>query len=103
MPGMKDSRADADANSSYDVENAVHVGRLMEAHGHAFYEEPCESDRLDRPVWARRAHGLPRDWSRMSFGDGARLEGQPEGDPVTGVGDASCVSEALVAPSRGSG
>ncbi len=37
----------ADANSSYDVEKAVRVGRLMEEHGYAFYEEPCEFDRLE--------------------------------------------------------
>jgi L-alanine-DL-glutamate epimerase-like enolase superfamily enzyme len=37
----------ADANSSYDVGNAVRVGRLMEEHGYAFYEEPCEFDRLE--------------------------------------------------------
>jgi L-alanine-DL-glutamate epimerase-like enolase superfamily enzyme len=37
----------ADANSSYDVPNAVRIGRLMEEHGYAFYEEPCEFDRLE--------------------------------------------------------
>jgi len=36
----------ADANSSYDVENAIRVGRLMEENAYAFYEEPCEFDRL---------------------------------------------------------
>jgi L-alanine-DL-glutamate epimerase-like enolase superfamily enzyme len=37
----------ADSNSSYDVENAIRVGRLMEEYGYAFYEEPCEFDRLE--------------------------------------------------------
>jgi L-alanine-DL-glutamate epimerase-like enolase superfamily enzyme len=37
----------ADSNSSYDVENAIRIGRLMEEHGYAFYEEPCEFDRLE--------------------------------------------------------
>jgi L-alanine-DL-glutamate epimerase-like enolase superfamily enzyme len=37
----------ADANSSYDAENAIRIGRLMEEHGYAFYEEPCEFDRLE--------------------------------------------------------
>ncbi len=37
----------ADANSSYDVPNAIRIGRLMEEHGYAFYEEPCEFDRLE--------------------------------------------------------
>jgi L-alanine-DL-glutamate epimerase-like enolase superfamily enzyme len=36
----------ADANSSYDVREAIRIGRLMEAHGYAFYEEPCPFDWL---------------------------------------------------------
>lgn len=36
----------ADANSSYDVKEALRVGRMMEAHRYAFYEEPCEFDDL---------------------------------------------------------
>jgi L-alanine-DL-glutamate epimerase-like enolase superfamily enzyme len=40
----------ADANSSYDVAHAVAVGRRMEEHGYAFYEEPCEFDDL----WATK-------------------------------------------------
>jgi L-alanine-DL-glutamate epimerase-like enolase superfamily enzyme len=31
----------ADANGSYDVRRGVEVGRLLEAHGVAIYEEPC--------------------------------------------------------------
>jgi L-alanine-DL-glutamate epimerase-like enolase superfamily enzyme len=36
----------ADANSSYDATEAIRIGRLMEAHGYAFFEEPCEFDDL---------------------------------------------------------
>jgi L-alanine-DL-glutamate epimerase-like enolase superfamily enzyme len=36
----------ADANSSYDVPNAIRVGRLMEEHRYAFYEEPVAFDEL---------------------------------------------------------
>jgi L-alanine-DL-glutamate epimerase-like enolase superfamily enzyme len=36
----------ADANSSYDVREAVHIGRLMEEHRYAFYEEPVPFDWL---------------------------------------------------------
>jgi L-alanine-DL-glutamate epimerase-like enolase superfamily enzyme len=36
----------ADANSSYDAGEAIRIGRLMEKHGYAFYEEPCEFDDL---------------------------------------------------------
>ena len=41
----------ADANSSYDATEAIRLGRLMEAHGYGFYEEPCEFDDL----WATKA------------------------------------------------
>lgn len=36
----------ADSNSSYDAPEAIRIGRIMEAHGYAFYEEPCEFDDL---------------------------------------------------------
>jgi L-alanine-DL-glutamate epimerase-like enolase superfamily enzyme len=41
----------ADANSSYDAREGIRVGRLMEAHGYGFYEEPCEFDDL----WSTKA------------------------------------------------
>jgi len=34
----------ADSNSSYDVPNAIRIGRLMEEYDYAFYEEPCRFD-----------------------------------------------------------
>jgi L-alanine-DL-glutamate epimerase-like enolase superfamily enzyme len=40
----------ADANSSYDAREAIRIGRLMEEHRYAFYEEPCEFDDL----WATK-------------------------------------------------
>lgn len=36
----------ADSNSSYDVENAIRIGRLMEEHDYGFFEEPCPFDHL---------------------------------------------------------
>lgn len=36
----------ADANSSYDVAEGVRIGRMLEAHGYGFYEEPCPFDWL---------------------------------------------------------
>jgi L-alanine-DL-glutamate epimerase-like enolase superfamily enzyme len=36
----------ADANSSYEAVEATRIGRIMEAHGYGFYEEPCEFDDL---------------------------------------------------------
>jgi L-alanine-DL-glutamate epimerase-like enolase superfamily enzyme len=36
----------ADSNSSYDVPEAIRIGRMMEEHGYGFYEEPCPFDEL---------------------------------------------------------
>jgi len=36
----------ADSNSSYDVENAIRIGRLMQEHNYAFFEEPCPFDHI---------------------------------------------------------
>jgi L-alanine-DL-glutamate epimerase-like enolase superfamily enzyme len=36
----------ADSNSSYDAKEAIRIGRIMEANGFGFYEEPCEFDDL---------------------------------------------------------
>lgn len=41
----------ADSNSSYDTKEAIRIGRVMEAHGYGFYEEPCEFD----DVWSTKA------------------------------------------------
>jgi L-alanine-DL-glutamate epimerase-like enolase superfamily enzyme len=41
----------ADANSSYDVREGIRIGRLLQAHGYGFYEEPCEFDDL----WSTKA------------------------------------------------
>jgi len=36
----------ADANSSYDVETALKIGRIMEAYDYGFFEEPVQFDYL---------------------------------------------------------
>jgi L-alanine-DL-glutamate epimerase-like enolase superfamily enzyme len=36
----------ADSNSSYDVPNAIRIGKIMEEHRFGFYEEPCPFDEL---------------------------------------------------------
>ncbi len=36
-----------DSNSSYDVPNAIRIGRLLEEHNYGFFEEPCEFDHLE--------------------------------------------------------
>jgi L-alanine-DL-glutamate epimerase-like enolase superfamily enzyme len=40
----------ADANSSYDAKEGIRIGKIMEAHGYGFYEEPCEFD----DVWGTK-------------------------------------------------
>ena len=40
----------ADSNSSYDVPEAIRIGRIMEDYGYGFYEEPCEFD----DVWGTK-------------------------------------------------
>jgi L-alanine-DL-glutamate epimerase-like enolase superfamily enzyme len=37
----------ADSNGSYDVEEAIRIGRIMEAYKFDFYEEPCPFDWLE--------------------------------------------------------
>jgi L-alanine-DL-glutamate epimerase-like enolase superfamily enzyme len=39
-----------DANSSYDVPHALRIGRMLEEHGYALFEEPCPFDDL----WATK-------------------------------------------------
>lgn len=36
----------ADSNSSYDVKNAIRIGRMMQEQDYAFFEEPCPFDHL---------------------------------------------------------
>lgn len=36
----------ADSNSSYDVANAIRIGRMMEENNYSFFEEPCPFDHL---------------------------------------------------------
>ncbi len=41
----------ADSNSSYDTTEAIRIGKIMQANGYGFYEEPCEFDDL----WSTKA------------------------------------------------
>jgi L-alanine-DL-glutamate epimerase-like enolase superfamily enzyme len=55
----------ADSNSSYDVENAIRIGRLMEEHDYAFYEEPCEFDHLEETKAVADALRIPIAWGEQ--------------------------------------
>jgi len=49
----------ADSNGSYDVENSVRIGRLMEENRYAFFEEPSPFDQLDETKQVADALTIP--------------------------------------------
>ena len=57
----------ADSNSSYDVPEAIRIGRLMEAHGYGFYEEPCPFDWLWETKEVADALSLPVAGGEQEF------------------------------------
>jgi L-alanine-DL-glutamate epimerase-like enolase superfamily enzyme len=59
----------ADSNSSYDVPNAIRIGRIMEEHDYAFYEEPCEFDRLEDTKAVADALRIPIAAGEQEFSD----------------------------------
>jgi len=59
----------ADANSSYDAEHAIPVGRLMEEHNYAFYEEPCEFDHLEETKKVADALTMPVAGGEQEFSE----------------------------------
>jgi len=59
----------ADANSSYDVPNAIRIGRLMEEHDYAFYEEPCQFDHLEATKAVADALRIPVAGGEQEFSE----------------------------------
>lgn len=57
----------ADSNSSYDVPNAVRIGRLLEEHRYSFYEEPCPFDWLWETKQVADALKIPIAWGEQEF------------------------------------
>jgi L-alanine-DL-glutamate epimerase-like enolase superfamily enzyme len=49
----------ADSNGSYDVRKGIEVGRLLEEHGYAFFEEPCPFDHLEETKQVADALKIP--------------------------------------------
>lgn len=49
----------ADANGSYDAHKAIEVGKLLEAHNVAFFEEPCPFDHLEETRRVAEALSIP--------------------------------------------
>jgi L-alanine-DL-glutamate epimerase-like enolase superfamily enzyme len=59
----------ADANSSYDAREAIRIGRLMEEHGYAFYEEPCRFDHLEETKAVADALHIPVAGGEQEFSE----------------------------------
>jgi L-alanine-DL-glutamate epimerase-like enolase superfamily enzyme len=59
----------ADANSSYDAREAIRIGRLMEEHGYAFYEEPCQFDHLEETKAVADALRIPVAGGEQEFSE----------------------------------
>ncbi len=57
----------ADSNSSYDVPNALRIGKLMEAHDYAFFEEPCPFDHLWETKQVADALAIPVAGGEQEF------------------------------------
>lgn len=73
----------ADANGSYDVEEAVRIGRMLEDIGVAFFEEPCPfdglwetkavADRLQIPIAGGEQESSMRRFRWMAANDGVQV------------------------------
>lgn len=59
----------ADSNSSYDVPNAIRIGRLMEEHGYAFFEEPCRFDHFEDTKAVADALTIPVAGGEQEFSE----------------------------------
>jgi L-alanine-DL-glutamate epimerase-like enolase superfamily enzyme len=59
----------ADSNSSYDPPKAIEVGRLMDEHGYAFFEEPCRFDHLEETKEVADALRIPVAGGEQEFSE----------------------------------
>lgn len=64
IPAIRDGLGDdvtiyADANGSYDVPMGIRIGRLLEDHGAAFFEEPCPFDYYEETLAVADALDIP--------------------------------------------
>jgi L-alanine-DL-glutamate epimerase-like enolase superfamily enzyme len=65
----KDMTLYADSNSSYDAKEAIRIGRIMEAHDYAFYEEPCQFDHLHETKAVADALTIPVAAGEQEFSE----------------------------------
>jgi L-alanine-DL-glutamate epimerase-like enolase superfamily enzyme len=59
----------ADSNSSYDVKEAIRIGRIMEEYQYAFYEEPCRFDHLHETKAVADALKIPVAGGEQEFSE----------------------------------
>jgi L-alanine-DL-glutamate epimerase-like enolase superfamily enzyme len=59
----------ADSNSSYDVKEAIRIGRIMEEYDYAFYEEPCRFDHLHETKAVADALKIPIAGGEQEFSE----------------------------------
>lgn len=57
----------ADANSSYDPEHAIRIGRMMEEYDYGFFEEPCPFDHLEETKEVADALSMPVAGGEQEF------------------------------------
>ncbi len=57
----------ADANGSYDVPNAIRIGKLLESLNYAFYEEPCPFEELSETIAVGQALKIPLAFGEQNF------------------------------------
>ena len=60
-------RLRADANGSYDVENGIRIGRLMESLGYEFFEEPCPFEELSETQAVAKALRIPVAFGEQNY------------------------------------
>lgn len=59
----------ADSNSSYDVPNAIRVGRMLEEIKAVYFEEPCEFDRWEETKQVTDALTIPVAGGEQEFSE----------------------------------
>ena len=59
----------ADANSSYDVPNAIRVGRMLEEIQAVYFEEPCQFDHLEETKAVRDKLSIPVAAGEQEYSD----------------------------------
>ncbi len=57
----------ADANGSYDVENGIRIGRLLESLNYTFYEEPCPFEEWSETQAVARTLRIPIAFGEQQF------------------------------------